>query len=257
MDCKNCQVLIADDASYCQNCGGKVIKNRLTIKNLLAHFSEAYLNYDNKLLQTFINLFKKPEDVIGSYINGTRKKYTDVISYFAIALTLSGLQMFILNKYFPEALDISNMATEKTEEFQRRNFQFIQEYQSLIMMFYVPIYALISRIVFFNIKKYNYTEHLVIFMYILAQASILSALISVISAVFGYTIGNVGAYFTIPFQLLYSAYCLKRLVKLSILGIILRTLLFLVVLSILMMLFGMVMALIMIANGGIENLIQP
>ena len=85
MNCKNCDANLNQNSDYCNNCGAKVIRNRLTIKTLFSHFSEQFLNYDNKFLQTFIHLFTKPEDVIGSYINGTRKKYVNVISYFAIA----------------------------------------------------------------------------------------------------------------------------------------------------------------------------
>lgn len=85
MNCKNCNLLLSDKASFCSNCGAKVIRNRLTFKNLIEYFSEQFLNYDNKFLQTFIHLFTKPEVVIESYINGTRKKYVNVISFFAIS----------------------------------------------------------------------------------------------------------------------------------------------------------------------------
>ena len=256
MECKNCHSLLNEENNYCSSCGGKVIRNRLTFKNLLQHFSEAYLNYDNKFLKTFIHLFKKPEDVIGGYIGGTRKKYADVISYFAIALTLSGLQMFIMNKFFPEAMDISNMAAEGSEEFQRKNLEFVQEYQSIIMMLYVPLYALMSKIVFFDKKQYNYTEHLVIFMYIISQTTIVSAIYSVFAASIGLTLGDIGLYYTIPFQILFSAYSLKRLFKLSFTTILVRTLFFLVVLSIFMMIFGIVMVLMMMLNGDLQSLLD-
>ncbi|PHR71636.1 MAG: hypothetical protein COA67_06375 [Lutibacter sp.] len=85
-------------------------------------FNEQFLNYDNKFLQTFIHLFTKPEVVIDGYINGTRKKYVNVISYFAIAITLSGLQMFILNKFFPEMLDFSSLDDKNMAEFQKKTW---------------------------------------------------------------------------------------------------------------------------------------
>ena len=75
MECKNCSSQLQENDDYCNSCGAKVIRNRLTLKNLFEHFGEEFLNYDNKFLRTFIRLFRKPEDVIGSYINGTRKKY--------------------------------------------------------------------------------------------------------------------------------------------------------------------------------------
>ncbi|RLD28093.1 MAG: hypothetical protein DRI75_07845 [Bacteroidetes bacterium] len=228
MNCKNCDANLNQNSNYCNDCGAKVIRNRLTPKNLFADLSEQFLNYDNKFLQTLINLFSKPEDVIGCYINGTRKKYVNVISYFAIAITISGLQLFILNKYFPELVNLSSVTIEGQEEFANKNLEFLQEYQSIVMMISVPIYALISKIVFFNIKTYNYTEHLVLFMYIFSQITIIGALFQLFSAFFGISIGTTGV-ILLPFQILYSSYCLKHLFKLSLKGIILRTLLFLLV----------------------------
>ena len=255
MECKNCHSILNEDLNYCPSCGGKIIRNRLTLKNLLQHFSESYLNYDNKFLKTFINLFKKPEDVIGSYIEGTRRKYADVISYFAIAITLSGLQMFILNKFFPEAIDISYMATQGTEEIQRKNLQIIQEYQSFIMMLSIPVYALMSKIVFLKFKKYNYTEHLVIYMYIISQTSIVSALVLISLAPFGITLGELGIY-SIPLQIIYSAYCLKCLFNLRLKTIVLRTLLFLAVLLVFYAIFILLAVLFLVLTGDMQELIE-
>ena len=108
-NCKNCNTQLLSKNDFCPSCGGKVIRNRLTLKALFSNFSEQFLNYDNKFLKTFLHLFSKPEEVIDGYINGTRKKYVNVVSYFAIAITLSGLLMFVLNKFFPGLLDFSSI----------------------------------------------------------------------------------------------------------------------------------------------------
>ena len=115
MNCKNCNKSLTSQNNYCDTCGAKVIRNRLTLKHLFSDFIETYLNYDNKFLQTVINLFKKPEDVIGSYIDGTRKKYVNVISFFAIAITFAGIEYFIVNKFYPSFLDVSNLAKSGME----------------------------------------------------------------------------------------------------------------------------------------------
>ncbi|AUC82244.1 DUF3667 domain-containing protein [Lacinutrix sp. Bg11-31] len=75
--------------------------------NLFEDFAYRYMNYDNQFLKTFY-LFTSPEKVIGSYINGTRKKYVNVINYFTIVLTLFGLQLFIMNIFFKDALNIKD-----------------------------------------------------------------------------------------------------------------------------------------------------
>ena len=228
MECKNCHTSFSDETNYCPSCGGKVIRNRLTLKMLFAHFSEQFLNYDNKFLKTFLHLFTKPEEVIDGYINGTRKRYVNVISYFAIAITVSGLQIFVLKK-IPGALDFSSITGEEQQKFMQDFMNKISEYQSLLMMLYIPILALMSKIVFFNIKKYNYTEHLVIFMYIIAQTTIVSSIVVILFSIFGFNLLTISS-LMYPFVLLYSAYCLKRLYKFNLSEIVLKTFLFIPVL---------------------------
>ncbi|MEZ4792748.1 MAG: DUF3667 domain-containing protein [Gelidibacter sp.] len=249
MECKNCRTPLTDQSAYCYACGGKVVRNRLTIRNLFEHFSETFLNYDNKFFQTFINLFKKPEDVIGSYIDGTRKKYVDVISFFAIAITITGIEYFILHTFYPEFLDLSQVTAKGTEQFSNEFLQLVQKYQSFALMLFVPVYALMGRLVFLNIKKYNYTEVLVIFMYIIAQMTIVGSLIIIPSAVLGFKMG-IMSIFIMSIQIAYSAYCLKRLYGLSFLGMVLKSLLFLVVLFLFYILFTVIfMILLFLING--------
>lgn len=255
MTCKNCHTELEEYDDYCKSCGGKVIRNRLTFKNLFEHVSETFFNYDNTLLKTFITLFRKPEAVIDGYIEGTRKKYVNVISYFALAITISGLYMFIINKYFPEVMDFSFMTSPGQEEFQKKNMAFVQEYQSVIMMLYVPIYALMARLVFFNIKKYNYTELLVVFLYIQAQISIASAIVITLLAFLGLS-SNILGMTTLPLMVIYSAYCLKRLYKLKTLEIIVRTLLFFVVLGLTLFIITIVMLCVMYFTGELQEMFE-
>jgi hypothetical protein len=253
MVCKNCNAALLEQNNYCPNCGGKVIRNRITFRNLLNDFGAQFLNYDNKFLQTFISLFKNPNDVIGSYIEGTRKKYVNVISYFAIAITLSGLQIFILNKFFPEVLDLSAVTAKGAEDFSKKNLEFINEYQSLVMMLYVPLYALLAKLVFLKKKKFNYTELLVIFAYILSQISIISAVITLICAFFGVSIGSM-TLILLPLQVIYSAYCLKYLYRLTMEGIILRTLLILLILGVCFIILAIIMGVFMYYSGDFKKI---
>lgn len=256
MHCKNCHTKLQEQDDYCNNCGGRVIRNRLTIKNLFQHFGETYFNYDNTLLKTFVTLFKKPEDVIDGYINGTRKKYINVINYFALAITVSGIYMFIISRYFPEAMDFSFMSDPRQEALQKKNMAFIQEYQSIVMMLYVPIYALMAKVVFFNLKTYNYTELLVIFLYIQAQISITSSIVVIGLACIGLN-NNIVGMATIPLMIIYSAYCLKRLYKLNFSNIILKTLLFLIVLGVTLVIITIIMITLMYFNGTLEETFGP
>jgi len=255
MNCKNCLTSLAPTSHFCYLCGGKVIKKKLTFRNLFEHFSETFLNYDNKLLRTFIDLFKKPEAVIETYINGVRKRYVNPISYFGLAITLTGLYMLIVTKFFPETFDFSILTAPGQEEFQRKNMSFVQEYQALVMMFYIPIYAIMARISFLGLNKFNYTELLVIFMFTQAQISITTAVLTVITSSLGLAMGIVSI-ITLPLMVLYNAYCLKRLYKLNLVEIIARSLLFLVILGVFLGVLGIFMAILMYLNGDIEKMIE-
>lgn len=235
----------------------------MTVKNLLVDFGEQYFNLDNKLLQTFIKLFTKPEDVIDSYINGTRKKYVNVISYIAIAITFSGLLIFIINKFFPDMMDFSVFASPGQEEFQKKNVAFVQEYQSILMqeyqsilmILYVPAYALMAKLTFIGLKKYNFTELNVVFFYIQAQMSIALFFITLIFVSFGVKYGEIGI-FVLPLMILYGAWVLKRLYNLTIGQIILRTLLFLLILGIALTALSIVVAIILFMTGDMDAMIE-
>ena len=254
--CRNCNTELHPESDFCNICGAKIIRNRLTLKNLFVYIFEKFLNYDNQLLQTLIHLFTKPEYVIRSYIEGTRKRHVDVISYYAIAITFSGLQMFLLQKFFPEAFDVSAISLENTKEFNKGLFDFTKEYQSIAMMINVPIYALISKIVFLKEKnfKYNYTEHLVIYMYLLAQVSIINVFIILIAAWFGISIGVMGIAFA-PILLCYMGYALKRIFELDWPNFILRTLIFICVVIAFFVIITIVTFIIAKYTGTLDEMI--
>jgi len=256
MNCKNCAFLLTPNDNYCPNCGGKVIRNRLTIKNLLEHFSEQFLNYDNKFLQTFIHLFTKPEIVIEEYINGTRKKYVNVISYFAIAITVSGLYLVVINKLFPEVMKLPGfMQSPGQAEFQSKNMAFVQEYQSLLMMLYIPFYALMAKLVFIGFKKYNFTELIVIFMYSQSQMAIFIAIGTIIIMAFGINF-FITTLISIPIMIIYTGFCLYRLYKLNFQEMILRSLIFLIVLVLACVLYIIILTLIMYLSGDLQAILE-
>ena len=260
MDCKNCKTSLTNESDYCLKCGGKVIRNRLTLKALFTHFSEQFLNYDNKFLQTFLHLFTKPELVIDGYINGTRKRYVNVISYFMIAITFAGIQLLILRKFFPHFFDYSSSTvSEGQNQIMNTISNFNQNYQSLIMVLAIPIMALVSKLVFSSNKKYNYSEQLIIYLYTFAQYTIVSFFPFLIIAFFGISILKISPYPEIV-QVLYIAYVLKKLYALNLKQIILKTFRFIIIgfvfYIIIVILVGTIYFTYMYVNGDLQGFLE-
>ena len=253
MECKNCQESITDNNQFCHVCGAKVIRNRLTIRNIWADFCEQFLNYDNRFLKTFFGLIIRPHIVIGAYINGTRKKYVNVISYFAIALTFSGLQIFVMRKFFPEALDLSAIMPNTVPE-ESMDINWIYDYMSILALLNLPVYGFIARMTFIGLKKFNYTEHLVIMTYILAQFTIMNTLvITPLVAIFGVNFYVVG-YLSNFVMMIFTTYAYKKMYPLSLGNTLARVLLFFVVAGVLAVILGILqVGYAIIDAGGFEE----
>ena len=236
MVCKNCEKTLRTDYSFCPDCGAKVIRNRITIKNLWYDAVERFLNIDNTFLRTFVSLFTKPDEVIGGYIHGVRKKYLNPISYFTIAIAMGGLFVFLITNFFPDAMnyqfesmDMENLSeADKFEvEFSKKYVGYLFEYQSLFYVLMIPFLALISKLIFIDKKEYNLSEHFVMNIYGYSQMSLL------VNSVYILLIWNsrliyYASAFNGIFQVLYFAYVFKKMFHLNNKQIILRTLLFLV-----------------------------
>lgn len=222
MNCKNCNKALKDTQKFCDECGAKVIQNRLTPKVLAAQVNEQFLSIDNKFLKTFIDLFKNPEDVICGYINGTRKRYIDVLQYFAVSLTLAGIQVFLMTTFFRDALGfdkeftetIQSMPGQENNPFAGIEYDMFTKYQGLIYILTVPFSALGTWLAYHitGDRKLNYTEHLVLNLYYSGQIIIITAVFSILFLLFGLNYIIVSTILTLP-TFIYFFYVLKKVFK--------------------------------------------
>ncbi|GAB5565988.1 MAG: hypothetical protein Wins2KO_30510 [Winogradskyella sp.] len=259
MNCKNCHTEIHDHDDYCPSCGARVIRNRLTFKNLFEHISETFFNYDNKLLRTLISLIIRPEVVIDDYVNGVRKRFVNPISFFGLSLSLSGLSLFIIKKFYLEYFDMMAWMADleifnnpySQEMLAEQSMGNTMEYTSFIFSMMIPAFALISWVVFLD-NRYNFTEHIVLYMYSLSFYSILSVIFGQI--IFLTTPESYIPFLliTYPIMLLYHCYLLKRLFKLSIGQLVLRTILFLVLFFIAYIILGIIVFAFQLITGSIN-----
>jgi len=224
MNCKNCYTELSEQDEYCKSCGGKVIRQRLTFKNLFEHLSETFFNYDNKLLRTFTQLFAKPDEVVGDYIDGVRKKYVNPISYLGIALTLTGVVIYLMKRSASEIdFDVFNQGL--SQSYMSKIQSFSTDYSSIIFLSYIPLLVIASWLIFKK-RNYNITERTVAFTYIMAQYSIASILPSILILIITPQSYTDYSLFASIFFILYILWSLFRISKINGLGFIVQIIVF-------------------------------
>ncbi|MBW8200548.1 DUF3667 domain-containing protein [Muricauda sp. W52] len=257
MTCKNCGDTLRTDFLYCPNCGGKVIRNRITIKNLWTDILERYFNLDNTFVNTFVHLFTKPEVVIEGYIQGLRRKYLNPISYLGIALTLSGVQIFLMSKSI-DLLDFDFYDTEEQIKFQQKLMGFIMDYQSLVFILFIPLMA-ISGWLCFDEKKYNFAERTIIFMYTLSHYSVVIFIPSVLILLFAPENFMIFSLIGSLMMLLYACFVVIRVSSSKGLALVGRLIFFNMGFVILYMMIATLIPLIMLLTGmlNIDDFVPP
>jgi len=256
--CINCDGPLALDQRFCSNCGGKRIYNRITWRNLFEDFVDRFLNIENAFLRTFLTLFKKPEDVIGGYLKGMRKKYLPAFSYFAVAITVAGVSAFVIKNWFMEDMIQAQTSfyTGEVAEFQKNMtsgiLKKLMDYQSVVYFAMIPVLAIFSRIVFWNYKIFNLVEHFVIYLYGYSHIALITTTLT-LCTIWNQTAYQIVSVLSPLIMVGYMTYVLKRLFKLDTGNTILKLGLFVLLMSsifILSMIIFAVITVVVIKTGA-------
>ena len=249
MQCVNCSREFQETEKYCSNCGNEKLCDRITIRSLINEFFSKYFSLDSKLIVTVKDMTVQPQEVILSYINNNRKKYLPPINFMIIAGLLGGFYAYLLNSGYLGELDYEALVVDQKSEVGIDQVEFtksinttVQKYYSLITFLTIPLLALISKLVFYNYKQFNFAEHSVIYAYGYSQFLILSY----VSIPFSFILDNFIYYYSIlSFVLLigFHIYILKRLFDISWGKMMVKTLLFFAI--------GLGLGLILMFLGGV------
>ncbi len=261
--CVNCEGHLELNQRFCPNCGGKRMYNRLTWRNLFEDFVDRFLNIENAFLKTFLALFRHPEDVIEGYMRGMRKKYLPAFSYFAIAITVAGFASFIIKNWFMEDMIAAQTAiyanddpvAELQKSFTTNFLNWMMDYQSVVYFSFIPLIAVMSRLVFWNYKRFNMVEHFVIYLYAYSHIAMIFTLLGLM-VIWYQPLYQVFSFLGLPFTIIYIGYVLKRLFKLDSGALILKTALFGLVLCILLFLMGIatfIAGVLLYKSGALEG----
>ncbi len=118
---------------------------------------------------------------------------------------------------------------------------YLFKYQSFFYILMLPFLSLISRLVFINRKQFNISEHFVINIYAYSQMSIVINVVYIL-ILWSPKLVYYSSMISLPIQILYFTWVLKKIFKLNMTQTILKLLFFLVIL-------GALFAIIIIGAG--------
>lgn len=273
-NCKNCKQEISDADKYCTQCGGKIIRERITFKTLIADAFWRAIGWDNKYLKTVHHLIIKPDVILGAYINGVRKRYVNPIAFFAIGMTISLITFNVFQEHFLELSGVAGVEIDEdfelpaesavsfgtgdmppeTEESVKLQMQAIAYIQTTILKYFniysfalLPLYAFVGFLVFR--KQNNYTEHLIINAYLQGFLFLWTTLFFLITLVAFESLYN----YSIVLTIFFYQYAYAKLYKLSFGQSILYLLKFLgigIILMLILVIISVGIGIAIAASGG-------
>lgn len=235
---------------FCFHCGSRWVNYRLSPVTIVREFSDKYLGSDNVFLVTIFALFRYPEDVINGYIQGQRKRYVNPVNFYLISLTLIGLQFFVLKNFAPELLGYDQPGTDVVS---KTFLNYMYDYFGLWTTFMLPAYFITGYLVFINLKIYNFSEHVIFYVYAFGLMNILTAFFTPVMMACSISFMN----FSLPialFSFIQIAWYYKRVFKLGFGKIVLKTLIAIPVYLIINLLYLLILCLIIL---GIVMLFFP
>ena len=283
MNCKNCKDPLEENAQFCDNCGAKIIKERITLRFLLIELFAA-IGLESLYLNTLKKMVTAPEAVLNEYLNGVRKRYVNPFAFLAVGAALSLLTFNFFSDDFKRIQ--SNAGSEKTMEmealakkdlskikgiskeelialkkeqksaqfgvkFQEFYWNFFLQYFNLITFLFIPFYALVSKWTYR--KPHNYGEHIVMNAYLQGFTMYISVITFFIS-MFTHPLVYIGS--TLLY-IVYYLYAMGRLYQHSFTKSILKLLRFIIVLTIVSALVILIVMLILGIAALILNWLNP
>ncbi|MFH6603346.1 DUF3667 domain-containing protein [Maribacter algicola] len=243
MTCKNCKSELSETSNFCDECGAKVVKKRITAIGLLSDIVQNVFGWDTKYFFTIRTLITEPGLLFKEYLEGTRKKYVNPFTFLVIGMTVAILTFNFFDEQFIEA----NKGAQKAQmewmaeklggpyasgEFQAEQLEssekqtrFMLKYFNILVVLLLPIYSFLAFIIYR--RPYNYGEHIVINSFIQGLSFISISILFLISLVTHPLLYGLNSLLLLVFY----TYAYGKLYRLSLGQSILKVLLFIAILS--------------------------
>lgn len=155
MNCKNCQVILQDDAKFCRQCGQSAASLNRPFLDVGKEMAHELLDIDGRLWLTIRTMITKPGKLTDEFNQGKRVKYTPPLRLY---LAISILFFIIFSKLY-QVYDPNTLLTES-----------MISYYSKAMFVLFPVFALIVQLFFrqsFYIGNLVFSMHLHSMVYVI------------------------------------------------------------------------------------------
>ena len=227
--CPNCKEKSA--ANFCPDCGNELKLPRLDLVLLVSDFSKRLFLLESIYWQTFLVQLRHPGIVSRAYINGNRKKYANPLSYMIslgiVTWLIHTLLVFLGGK--ADSLELM-LETSFIKDFIGINENDLPpKAASIFNLFFgkavitniicvIPI-AIFMRLMFRK-ASYNLAEHIVIAMYGLTFANIITVVFSLLLLPFillkWINVASIASTFNFAILIISSIYGARQMYKVGI-----------------------------------------
>lgn len=142
--CPNCGAL--RHGRYCHACGQDNRRHTLRLGDAVSDAVEALASLDSRLVRTVVSLTKRPGDMVRRYVEGQRVRF---VTPFRYALATCAVWWLCV------ALQLPNLDSPQIPQALRISLR----YGQLINLLFLPVLALVQRLVFLGAGR-GYLVHL-------------------------------------------------------------------------------------------------
>ena len=181
MKCKSCDFIF--EGKFCSQCGQSASVKRYHFRYFLKESFFSSLDIEESMKGTAIELLRAPGRVIRDYLAGKRLLLYSPAKFLFLIGALVTILMIRYNAYAVvdegegSVLDVLALRFPTFHAWYQAAFErfwiFAEEYNTLLNVLSVPTFSLYSYL-FFLYKKYNYTENVILNIYIVSIQLLLS-----------------------------------------------------------------------------------
>lgn len=182
MNCKNCENKF--EGNFCNSCGQSATVDRINWKYLVNSVSESILQINKGFLYTAKALLLHPKKSLVDFFVGKRKRFFKPFAFLIVSATILLISTKIIgNETFVDDF-VSGFKegaeNHPKEKINAKSIDFFLENQTYVFLLIVPLFS-IASFLSFRKSKYNFSEHLILNLFITGEQLLIYTLFSFIT----------------------------------------------------------------------------